>query len=163
MYKTVFDFEVKRMDGTIQKLSDYRGKVVLIVNTASECGFTPQYKGLEALWQKYQERGLVILGFPCNQFGGQEPGSDQEIATFCERSFGVSFPLFSKVDVNGPGAEPLFQYLTSSAKGILGTEKIKWNFTKFLVSPDGQQLERFASATAPEKLEGEIEKLLSKS
>lgn len=146
--------------GEQKSLADFSGKAVLVVNTASKCGFTAQYKGLEALWQKYQGQGLVILGFPCNQFGKQEPGDEGAIADFCELNYGVSFPLFKKIDVNGSDAHPLFVELKKSAPGLLGSQGIKWNFTKFLISADGQQVTRFAPATKPEDLAGEIELLL---
>lgn len=142
------------------KLSDYEGKVLLIVNTASKCGFTPQYKGLEALHQEYKDKGLVVIGCPCNQFAGQEPGDDAQINEFCELNFGVSFPLVSKIDVNGDNAHPLFDELKSAAPGILGTKKIKWNFTKFLVSRDGKNVKRFASKDKPESMRAAIEALL---
>ena len=141
-------------------MSNYKDKVLLIVNTASQCGFTPQYQGLQALYHKYRDRGLVVLGFPCNQFGKQEPGSTSEIQSFCETRFGVSFPLFEKVDVNGINAHPLFKYLTKAMPGILGTEGIKWNFTKFLVDRKGNVVKRYPSMTKPEDLEKEIEALL---
>ncbi|MFZ9595354.1 MAG: glutathione peroxidase [Bdellovibrionia bacterium] len=157
---TIFDIEVKDIAGHVKKMSDYRGKVLLIVNVASECGFTSQYEGLEALSRKYRDRGLVVMGFPCNQFGGQEPGSESQIQQFCESKFQVSFPLFSKVEVNGPSAHPLFQHLKSECKGILGTEAIKWNFTKFLVDRSGHVLQRFAPQTAPKDMAQEIEKLI---
>ena len=147
-------------DGREVRLSDYSAKAYLIVNTASECGFTPQYKGLEQLWQTYQDKGLQVLGFPCNQFGGQEPGSDAQISQFCEMNYGVTFPLFSKVDVNGDDAHPLFVALKEAAPGILGSKAIKWNFTKFLVTGEGQVVERYAPTTKPEDLVGDIEKLL---
>lgn len=154
------DIEIKRNDGSLENFGDYKDKVILVVNTASECGFTPQYKGLEELYNEYKDKGLVILGFPCNQFGSQEPGEDTDIAQFCEVNFGVSFPLFSKVEVNGSNAHPLFQELKKSAKGILGTEAIKWNFTKFLVSKGGESVERFAPKDTPESLKTKIEDLL---
>jgi glutathione peroxidase len=158
---TVYDFSAKTIDGKSRKLSDYKGKVLLVVNTASKCGFTPQYKGLEALYEKYKSKGLVVLGFPSNQFGQQEPGPDDEIAEFCEMNFGVTFPLFSKVDVNGDAAHPLFKYLTSTKKGLLGSEAIKWNFTKFLIGRDGNVVERYAPTTKPEDLEKDVERALA--
>jgi glutathione peroxidase len=158
---TVYDFSAKTIDGKSRKLSDYKGKVLLVVNTASKCGFTPQYKGLEALYEKYKSKGLVVLGFPSNQFGQQEPGPDDEIAEFCEMNFGVTFPLFSKVDVNGDAAHPLFKYLTSTKKGLLGSEAIKWNFTKFLIGRDGNVVERYAPTTKPEDLEKDVEAALA--
>jgi glutathione peroxidase len=157
---TVYEFSATTIDGKPRKLADYKGKVLLVVNTASKCGFTPQYKGLEALYEKYKSKGLVVLGFPSNQFGQQEPGPDDEIAEFCEMNFGVTFPLFSKVDVNGDAAHPLFKYLTSTKKGLLGSEAIKWNFTKFLIGRDGNVVERYAPTTKPEDLEGDIERVL---
>jgi glutathione peroxidase len=156
----LYSIPLQAGDGSATSLEDYKGKVLLIVNTASKCGFTPQYKGLEALYRKYKERGLVVLGFPCNQFGQQEPGRDSEIQQFCELNFGVSFPLYAKLDVNGADAHPLFTHLKKAAPGILGTEGIKWNFTKFLVNREGQVVERFAPKDKPEDLQAEIEKLL---
>ncbi len=157
---TVHDFSAGTIDGRPRALSDYRGKVLLIVNTASQCGLTPQYAGLEELYRKYGSRGLEILGFPCNQFGAQEPGSEGEIAKFCETQFGVSFPMFAKVDVNGDEAHPLFAWLRKQAPGLLGSEAIKWNFTKFLVDREGGVVERFAPTAAPADLAPAIEKLL---
>ncbi|MCO5106944.1 MAG: glutathione peroxidase [Burkholderiaceae bacterium] len=157
---TAYEFGAETIEGRKRALSKYRGKVLLIVNTASQCGLTPQYSGLEALYRKYRDRGLEILGFPCNQFGAQEPGSEGEIAKFCETQFGVSFPMFAKVDVNGDTAHPLFQWLRKEAPGLLGSEAIKWNFTKFLVDREGRVVERFAPTTAPEDLAPAIEKLL---
>ena len=148
------------LSGDQKTLADYAGKVVLVVNTASKCGFTPQYKGLEALWQAYKDRGLVILGFPCNQFGQQEPGDDAAISQFCELNFGVTFPLFKKVEVNGSNAHPLFVQLKKRAPGLLGSQGIKWNFTKFLIDRDGQSVKRYAPATKPEALKTAIEALL---
>ena len=149
------------LSGEQKVLGDYQGKVLLVVNTASQCGFTPQYKGLEQLWQRYRERGLVVVGFPCNQFGKQEPGDAREIAQFCETNFGVSFPLFRKIEVNGDGAHPLFVELKKRAPGLLGSQKIKWNFTKFLVDPASGKVTRYAPSTKPEALAASIEKLLS--
>ena len=157
---TLADFSATRLNGGEQRLSDYVGKVVLIVNVASKCGLTPQYAGLEELYRSYHDRGLEILGFPCNQFGAQEPGTGKEIATFCETQFGVSFPMFAKVDVNGDDAHPLFKWLRKEAPGMLGSEAIKWNFTKFLVDREGRVVERFAPTTAPADLAPAIEKLL---
>ncbi|MCC7516806.1 MAG: glutathione peroxidase [Pseudomonadales bacterium] len=157
---TVFDFSATAIDGKPVDLSAYRGKVLLIVNTASKCGFTPQYQGLQQLFQQYEARGLVVLGFPCDQFGHQEPGAEAEITQFCERNYGVSFPLFAKIDVNGSEAHPLFAHLKAEAPGILGSKGIKWNFTKFLVDRDGRVVGRYAPATAPENLAQDIEKLL---
>ena len=155
-----FDLSAQLLDGTKQDLSAYAGKVVLVVNVASKCGFTPQYTGLEALWKKYGSRGFVILGFPCNQFGAQEPGDAAEIASFCSLTYPVSFPLFAKIEVNGSNAHPVYKYLKGEAPGLLGTEGIKWNFTKFLVDKQGKVVSRFAPTTTPESLESEIEKLL---
>ena len=155
----VFDYSATALDGTPLDLSRYRGKVLLIVNTASACGFTPQYKGLEEVYRQFRERGVEVLGFPCNQFGHQESGSEAEIGAFCEKNYGVSFPLFAKVDVNGPDAHPLFQHLTQSAPGLLGTQRIKWNFTKFLVGRDGRVVRRYAPQTKPEAIAGDIEAL----
>lgn len=140
-------------------LADFGAKAILVVNTASQCGFTPQYQGLEALWKQYHDKGLVVLGFPCNQFGKQEPGDEQAISSFCELNFGVSFPLFRKVEVNGPAAHPLFVQLKRQAPGLLGTQRIKWNFTKFLISGDGRQVTRYAPTTKPEALQAAIDAL----
>lgn len=159
--KTVFDFELTRLDGAPMQLDAYRGKVMLLVNTASKCGFTPQYAGLQALHERFAARGFSVIGFPCNQFGAQEPGDADEIASFCSSNYGVTFPLSARIDVNGPKADPLFAYLSSAAPGILGTEAIKWNFTKFLINRDGNIVARFAPATKPEDLAEEIEKLLA--
>lgn len=156
----IYSFKVKTIDGSESSLDAYRGKVMLIVNVASKCGFTPQYKGLEELYRKYKDKGLEILGFPCNQFGAQEPGDENEIKNFCSLSYDVTFPMFSKVDVNGDQAHPLYQYLKKKEKGVLGTEAIKWNFTKFLVDKQGNVVERFAPTTKPEALEKEIAPLL---
>ncbi|ARS27133.1 glutathione peroxidase [Sphingomonas sp. KC8] len=156
----IYDFTAKTIDGADVPLADYRGKVLLIVNTASKCGFTPQYDGLEKLHEAYADRGLAVLGFPCNQFGAQEPGDEAEIANFCTLKYDVKFPMFAKIDVNGDTAHPLYKYLKNQAKGVLGTEGIKWNFTKFLVSRDGTVVDRFAPTTKPEDLRGAIEKLL---
>ena len=157
---SIYDFEVRDIHGKAVPLSRYRDKVLLIVNTASKCGFTPQYKGLEALHRKYHAQGLVVLGFPCNQFGAQEPGSEDEIASFCEVNYGVTFPLFAKVDVNGEAAAPLYRYLKSAKPGLLGSEAIKWNFTKFLVDRKGNVVERYAPNTEPDALAADIHKLL---
>ncbi len=159
----IFDFSVLSLDGQETALSKYRGKVLLIVNTASKCGFTPQYTGIEALYREFAGRGLMVLGFPCNQFGAQEPGNNREIAQFCNVNYGVTFPIFSKVEVNGPHAHPLYKYLRSQQgglTGILGMNAIRWNFTKFLVDRDGRVVRRFAPLTGPEKLKPEIERLL---
>lgn len=160
MAQTIYDFTAATLSGKEQSLADYKGKVVLIVNTASKCGFTPQYAGLEALYEKYKDRGFVILGFPCNQFGAQEPGSASEIEQFCQVNYGVKFPMFGKIDVNGSNAHPLYKFLTSAKPGILGTEAIKWNFTKFLVDKNGNPVKRYAPNTKPEDIAGDIEKLL---
>ena len=157
---SVYDFTVKNIRGKDVKLESYKGKALLIVNTASECGFTPQYKGLEALYEKLHGKGLEILGFPCNQFGAQEPGSEKDIESFCEVNYGVTFPMFAKVDVNGDDASPLFKHLKSAKKGILGSEAIKWNFTKFLVDRDGNVVERYAPKTEPKELENDVRTLL---
>lgn len=159
---TVYDFSAQTLTGKPRKMSDFKGSVLLVVNTASKCGFTPQYAGLEELYKKYKDQGLVVLGFPSNQFGEQEPGPDSEIAEFCQVNYGVSFPMFSKVDVNGPAAHPLFKYLTSTKKGLLGSQAIKWNFTKFLVGRDGKVLERYAPTTKPEDIGPDIEKALAR-
>ncbi len=156
---TVYDFSAKLNNGKEKSLADYRGKVLLIVNTASKCGFTPQYKGLEELYKKYGKQGLVILGFPCDQFGHQEPGSDEEIRGFCELNYGVTFPLFSKINVNGVREHPLYKYLKSEAGGVIG-DSIKWNFTKFLVNREGKVLGRYAPVTPPEKLGADIARAL---
>jgi glutathione peroxidase len=158
---TIYEFAARTIDGKTRKLSDYKGKVALIVNTASKCGFTPQYKGLEELHKKYGAKGLAVLGFPCNQFGAQEPGAESEISEFCEINYGVSFPMFAKIDVNGDDAHPLFKYLTQAKPGLLGSEAIKWNFTKFLVGKDGQVMKRYAPTTNPEDIAGDIEKALA--
>ncbi|MCG3886137.1 glutathione peroxidase [Photobacterium leiognathi] len=156
----IYDFEVKNITGDMLSLEKYQGKVLLIVNTASECGFTPQYETLQALFDKYKEQGLVILGFPCNQFGGQEPGTEAEIAQSCLVNYGVTFPMFSKVDVKGVQADPLFAYLVKALPGVLGA-KIKWNFTKFLIAPDGTPVKRYAPTTKPLDIEADIVKLLT--
>lgn len=156
----VYDFTANSLDGKPVSLRDYAGKVLLIVNTASKCGFTPQYEGLEAMYQKYRDRGLAVLGFPCNQFGAQEPGTADEIGNFCQKNYGVSFPMFEKIEVNGDGTHPLYRWLKSSAKGLLGSEAIKWNFTKFLVDRQGNVIDRFAPTTKPEDLKSNVEALL---
>jgi glutathione peroxidase len=157
---TILETPVKAANGAETDLSAYAGKVLLIVNVASKCGLTPQYTGLEALHREYKDRGFEVLGFPCNQFGGQEPGSAAEIATFCSTNFDVTFPVFAKIDVNGANAAPLYRKLKSEAPGLLGTEAIKWNFTKFLIDREGRVAERFAPTTTPEDIAPEIEKLL---
>jgi glutathione peroxidase len=158
---TVYDFNAKGLDGKPIDLKQYQGKVLLIVNTASNCGFTPQYKGLEAVYEQVKDKGVEVLGFPCNQFGAQEPGSADEIGAFCERNYGVTFPLFDKIDVNGDSAHPLFKHLKSEAPGLMGTEAIKWNFTKFLIRKDGRVYKRYAPQTEPKELMKDIEKLLA--
>jgi len=158
--QSLADFTIPRLDGTPQNLGDFAGKVVLVVNVASQCGLTPQYEGLEALQQRYGEKGFVVLGFPCNQFAGQEPGTSAEIATFCSTTYGVSFPVFEKIDVNGAGTHPLYAWLKKTAPGVLGSEAIKWNFTKFLLDRNGTVVERFAPTTEPAELAPAIEKLL---
>jgi len=158
---SVYDFSVKDIHGKTVKLDRYKGKVRLVVNTASKCGFTPQYKGLEALHQKYHAKGLEILGFPCNQFGAQEPGTAQDIESFCEINYGVTFPLFAKIDVNGKDAAPLYQHLKAARPGLLGSEAIKWNFTKFLVDRQGNVVERYAPKDEPASIAPDIEKLLA--
>jgi glutathione peroxidase len=158
---SVLDKKMQLLSGVEQDLSDFQGKVVLIVNTASKCGFTKQYEGLEALHEKYKQDGLVVLGFPCNQFGEQEKGADDEIASFCQKNFGVSFPMFSKIEVNGDNTVPLYQELKAQAPGILGTTKIKWNFTKFLINKQGKVLKRYAPVTKPEALAKDIEAALA--
>lgn len=155
------DFTVNRLDGPPQPLSEYRGKAVLVVNVASKCGFTPQYTGLEALWRKYRDRGLVVLGFPCDQFGHQEPGDAEEIRNFCSLNYEVSFPLMAKIEVNGAGAAPLYKWLKSQKSGFLGTSAIKWNFTKFLVGRDGGVIARYAPTDKPESLEADVEAALA--
>lgn len=159
---TIYDFSAEKLEGGTQALSDYAGKVVLIVNTASKCGFTPQFEGLEKVYEKYKDQGFVVLGFPCNQFASQDPGSNTDIGEFCQRNYGVSFPMFAKIDVNGSEAHPLYKYLTKEAKGLLGTEAVKWNFTKFLVGRDGNVIDRYATATKPEAMVKDIEKALAK-
>jgi glutathione peroxidase len=157
---SIYDFTAATLQGKAVSLSDYKGNAILIVNTASKCGFTPQYAGLEKLYEKLRDKGLVILGFPCNQFGQQEPGSTEEIGAFCQMNYGVSFPMFDKIEVNGPRAHPLYEFLKSQKPGILGTKNIKWNFTKFLVDKTGKVVDRFAPLTKPEDIEGAIAKVL---
>lgn len=161
MSQTIYGFNTQTIAGKEVSLADYKGKVALIVNTASKCGFTPQFAGLEAIYEKYKDRGFVILGFPCNQFGAQEPGTADQIQEFCQLNYGVKFPMFGKIDVNGSDAHPLFKFLTSEKPGILGIEAIKWNFTKFLIDKDGNPVKRYAPNTAPEDIAPDIEKLLS--
>jgi glutathione peroxidase len=158
----IYDFQANLLDGTPADLSRWRGQVLLIVNTASECGFTPQYAGLEQLNQQFKDRGFAVLGFPCNQFGKQEPGTAADIGAFCEKNYGVSFPMFSKIDVNGDEAHPLYKHLKAQAPGVLGTQGIKWNFTKFLINKDGSVFKRYAPQTKPEEIAADIESLLSK-
>ena len=157
----IYQFEAELLEGDIKALADYKGKVMLIVNTASKCAFTSQFAGLEKLYEKYKPQGLEILGFPCNQFGGQDPGTNKEIGAFCQRNYGVNFPMFAKVDVKGPEAHAIFRFLTREAKGVLGSQNIKWNFTKFLVGRNGEVLGRYAPTTKPEALEADIEKALA--
>lgn len=154
------DINLDRLNGTSENTHLYAGKVLLVVNVASKCGFTPQYKQLQALYKEFQNQGFEILGFPCDQFGGQEPGDPEEIQQFCEMNFGVTFPIFKKTDVNGPDTHPLFKWIKAAAPGILGTESIKWNFTKFLINREGEVVKRYASATSPQNIKSDIEKLL---
>ena len=161
MTQTIYDFEALGMNGKSVKLSQYKGKVLLIVNTASACGFTPQFGGLEELHKQYDKQGLVVLGFPCNQFGAQDAGSNDEIASFCQLNFGVSFPMMAKIDVNGANATPLFNWLCAEAPGLLGSKAIKWNFTKFLVGKDGQVIKRFGPQDTPASLEKDIKAALA--
>ena len=161
MAKTVYDFSCATTGGKKKSLADYKGKVLLVVNTASKCGFTPQFAGLEEMYEKYKDDGLEILGFPCNQFGKQDPGSNDEIMEFCQLNYGVSFPMFGKIEVNGSGADPLFQYLKKEAPGALGTQGIKWNFTKFLIDPAGKVVKRYAPKDTPKAIAKDIEKLLA--
>ena len=158
---TIYDFEALSIEGKPAHLSTQRGKVILVVNTASACGFTPQFAGLEQLWQDYRDQGLVIVGFPSNEFGGQDPGSNETIAEFCQLNYGVSFPMMAKVKVNGSDAHPLWQWLKGEAPGLLGTQAVKWNFTKFLVGRDGRVVKRYAPNDAPESLRQDIEKALA--
>jgi glutathione peroxidase len=153
---SLYDIAVTGIDGQQHSMADYRGHTLLIVNVASHCGMTPQYAGLEALWRRYRERGLVVLGFPCDQFAGQEPGTEEEIASFCQREYDVTFPMFAKIDVNGDGTHPLFAHLKAAKPGVLGTEAVKWNFTKFLVSADGTVCERFSPKDEPASIEKDI-------
>lgn len=156
----LYKLSARSIDGSTKPMQDCKGRVLLFVNVASACGFTPQYAGLEALWRKYGERGLTVLGFPCNQFGAQEPGDEAAIGEFCSLTYDVTFPMFAKVDVNGDDTHPIFAFLKTAAPGVLGTEGIKWNFTKFLVDREGKVVTRYASATKPEDMAGDIEKLL---
>ena len=156
----VHDFSARTIDGVDRSLAEYKGKVLLIVNVASKCGFTPQYTGLEALQRKYADRGFAVLGFPCDQFGHQEPGNEEEIRNFCSLNYDVTFPMFAKIEVNGAGAHPLYEHLKASAKGVLGTEGIKWNFTKFLVDREGRVVRRYAPTDKPESMASDIEALL---
>ncbi|EIL98099.1 glutathione peroxidase [Rhodanobacter sp. 115] len=153
---SIYDFSARDIDGQERSLAEWQGKTLLIVNVASKCGFTPQYKGLEALWREYRDRDVAVLGFPCDQFGHQEPGDEAEIRNFCSTSYEVSFPLFAKIEVNGANTHPLYKWLKSEGKGILGSEAIKWNFTKFLVGPDGQVRKRYAPTDTPEKIAKEL-------
>lgn len=158
--KTIYDLEVKTIDGQVVKMSQYKDQVLLIVNVASKCGFTPQYEGLEKLYEKYKQKGFVVLGFPCNQFMNQEPETDNEIKEFCTLTYGVTFPMFSKIDVNGDNAHPLYKFLKQKATGFLGIDSIKWNFTKFLINKKGEVVDRFSPSTTPDELEKDIQKLL---
>jgi len=157
---SIYDFSAKTLDGKTVSLSDFKGNAMLIVNTASKCGFTPQYAGLESLYEKLREKGLTILGFPCNQFGKQEPGNEEEIGAFCRINYGVSFPMFAKIDVNGPNTHPLYEFLKGEQPGVLGTKNIKWNFTKFLVDRNGKVVDRFAPMTKPDEIEKSIATVL---
>ncbi|BEV00352.1 glutathione peroxidase [Novosphingobium olei] len=157
---TIADFKAKLPNGDTIDLADKAGKVLLVVNTASKCGFTPQYDGLEKLWKSYGDKGFEVLAFPCNQFGGQEPGTAEEIDSFCKVNFGVSFPLMAKIEVNGPNADPLYDWLKAEAPGVLGTKAIKWNFTKFLIGRDGKVVKRYAPTDKPESIQKDIEALL---
>jgi len=161
MTDSVYDFTCKTPGGEDRPLAEFKGKVLLVVNTASKCGFTPQFKGLEEMYEKYRDRGLEILGFPCNQFGKQDPGSNEEIMEFCQLNYGVSFPMFGKIEVNGDGADPLYKHLKEQAPGLLGSEGIKWNFTKFLVDADGNVVKRYAPKDKPAAIEKDIEALLA--
>ena len=161
MSDTVYGFTCQTTNGQSKSLADYKGKVLLVVNTASKCGFTPQFEGLEKMYEKYKDKGLEILGFPCNQFGKQDPGSNEEIMEFCQLNYGVSFPMFAKIEVNGDGADPLFKYLKKEAPGLLGSQKIKWNFTKFLIDADGNVVKRYAPKDTPSAIAKDIEELLA--
>jgi glutathione peroxidase len=157
---SIYDFTARDIDGNERSLGEFRGKTLLVVNVASRCGFTPQYTGLEAMWRQLRDRGVVVLGFPCDQFGHQEPGDEAEIRQFCSTSYDVTFPMFAKLEVNGAGADPLYRWLKHEGKGLLGSEAIKWNFTKFLVDPEGQVVKRYAPTDTPEKIAQEIERRL---
>ena len=157
---SVYDFSARTIDGDEQKLSAYKGKTMLVVNVASKCGFTPQYTGLEALYEKFKDKGVVVLGFPCDPFGHQEPGDEAEIKNFCSLNYDVKFPLFAKIEVNGANTHPLYKYLKAQAKGVLGSESIKWNFTKFLIDADGKVLTRYAPTDTPEKIEKDLARML---
>ena len=161
MTKNIYEFSCEDSSGQTIYLSDFKGKTLLIVNTASQCGFTPQYEGLEKLQNNYSSEVFSVLAFPCNQFGGQEPGTNEQITEFCSLNYGNTFPIFSKIDVNGENAHPLFNFLTSEKKGLLGTQKIKWNFTKFLINKDGEPVNRYGSSTTPEQIQSDIEKLIN--
>ena len=161
MTKNIYEFSCEDSSGQTIDLSDFKGKTLLIVNTASQCGFTPQYEGLEKLQNNYSSEVFSVLAFPCNQFGGQEPGTNEQITEFCSLNYGNTFPIFSKIDVNGENAHPLFNFLTSEKKGLLGTQKIKWNFTKFLINKDGEPVNRYGSSTTPEQIQLDIEKLIN--
>jgi glutathione peroxidase len=156
----IYDIEVRTIEGRPQKMDAYRGKTLLVVNVASKCGFTPQYEGLQALHERHRDKGFAVLGFPCNQFGHQEPGSEEEIQRFCSTTYNVTFPLFAKIDVNGDNAHPLYKHLKSEKKGLLGSEAIKWNFTKFLVGPDGTVLKRYAPTDTPESIDADLDSML---
>ncbi|OKP97452.1 glutathione peroxidase [Paenibacillus sp. P46E] len=159
---SIYDFEANTLRGQEESLSKYKGKVLLVVNTASKCGFTPQYKGLQEVYDKFKDRGFEVLGFPSNQFAGQEPGESEDIAEFCEINYGVTFPMYEKIDVKGNEAHPLFKYLSKEAPGVLGSKSVKWNFTKFLVDQEGRVLKRFSPQTTPDQIEADIAKLLGK-
>ena len=161
MTADIYEFKVQTITGDKVQLGSYKNQVMLIVNTASKCGFTPQYEGLEALYKKYKDQDFVVLGFPCNQFGSQEPGSESDIAEFCQLNYGVSFPMFGKIEVNGSGTDPLFKHLKKEAPGALGTERIKWNFTKFLINADGEVVKRYAPTVKPKDIEKDVKKLLA--
>ena len=161
--RSLYDIEAKTITGELRSLADYRGKTLLVVNVASRCGFTPQYAGLESLYRKYKDDGLVVLGFPCDQFGHQEPGTETDIQQFCTSTYDVTFPLFAKIDVNGPGTHPLYEFLKSARPGLLGTEGIKWNFTKFLVNGQGEVVERYSPRDTPQQIESAVSALIGQS